>query len=111
MLGSRIEEMLLVDEGQNQGTNLVNGGTASASSIPFIASNIAIINDETRQKQLLQEDEEEDFLDEGTYTNTRYNLLNFIFLIIDRDSNLNAIKNLFCLQQALIRMDLTVQLL
>ena len=67
--------MLLVDEGQNQGTNLVNGGTASASSIPFIASNIAIINDETRQKQLLQEDEEEDFLDEGTYTNTRYNLL------------------------------------
>ena len=106
MLGSRIEEMLLVDEGQNQGTNLVNGGTASASSIPFIASNIAIINDETRQKQLLQEDEEEDFLDEGTYTNTRYNLLKFI----DRDSNLNAIKNLFCLQQALIRMDLTVQL-
>ena len=106
MLGSRIEEMLLVDEGQNQGTNLVNGGTASASSIPFIASNIAIINDETRQKQLLQEDEEEDFLDEGTYTNTRYNLLKFYFLIIDRDS-----KNLFCLQQALIRMDLTVQLL
>ena len=99
--------MLLVDEGQNQGTNLVNGGTASASSIPFIASNIAIINDETRQKQLLQEDEEEDFLDEGTYTNTRYNLLKFI----DRDSNFNAIKNLFCLQQALIRMDLTVQLL
>ena len=73
--------MLLVDEGQNQGTNLVNGGTASASSIPFIASNIAIINDETRQKQLLQEDEEEDFLDEGTYTNTRYNLLKLaIFL-------------------------------
>ena len=105
--------MLLVDDGQNQGTNLVNGGTASASSIPFIASNIAIINDETRQKQLLQEDEEEDFLDEGTYTNTRYNLLKFaiIFLIIDRDSNFNAIKNLFCLQQALIRMDLTVQLL
>ena len=99
--------MLLVDEGQNQGTNLVNGGTASASSIPFIASNIAIINDETRQKQLLQEDEEEDFLDEGTYTNTRYNLWKFI----DRDSNFNAIKNLFCLQQALIRMDLTVQLL
>ena len=110
MLGSRIEEMLLVDEGQNQGTNLVNGGTASASSIPFIASNIAIINDETRQKQLLQEDEEEDFLDEGTYTNTRYNLLKFA-LIIDRDSNFNAIKILFCLQQALIRMDLTVQLL
>ena len=102
--------MLLVDESQNQGTNLVNGGTASASSIPFIASNIAIINDETRQKQLLQEDEEEDFLDEGTYTNTRYNLLKFA-LIIDRDSNFNAIKNLCCLQQALIRMDLTVQLL
>ena len=75
MLGSRIEEMLSVDESLNQGT--VNGGTASASSIPFIASNIAIINDETRQKQLLQEDEEEDFLDEGTYTNTICNLFKF----------------------------------
>lgn len=102
--------MLLVDEGQNQGTNLVNGGTASASSIPFIASNIAIINDETRQKQLLQEDEEEDFLDEGTYTNTRYNLLKFAFFLDHRWRLKFQLKNLFCLQQALIRTDLTVQL-
>ena len=64
MLGSRIEDMLINEESQTQGQNLVNG-TTSNTSIPLIASNIAIITDETKQKQLLQEDEEEDFLDEG----------------------------------------------
>ena len=64
MLGSRIEDMLIADEDQIQGQNSVNGVPAN-TSIPFVASNISIINDETKQKQLLQEDEEEDFLDEG----------------------------------------------
>ena len=64
MLGSRIEEMLTAEETQIQGSNVVNG-TPAGTSMPFIASNIAVINDETKQKQLLQEDEEEDFLDEG----------------------------------------------
>jgi hypothetical protein len=64
MLGSRIEEMLMSEDTPSQGSNVANG-THAATSMPFIAPNIAIINDETRQKQLLQEDEEEDFLDEG----------------------------------------------
>ena len=91
--------MLLVDESQNQGTNLVNGGTASASSIPFIASNIAIINDETRQKQLLQEDEEEDFLDEGTYTTTRYNLLKFYFFGSSIETQISTKTYFVCSQR------------
>ena len=66
MLGSRIEEMLISEDNQSQGSNVGNG-TPAVTSMPFIASNIAIINDETRQKQLLQEDEEEDFLDEGIH--------------------------------------------
>ena len=73
MLGSRIEEMLISEDIQSQGSNVVNG-TAPVTSMPFIASNIAIINDETRQKQLLQEDEEEDFLDEGIDSFIRYML-------------------------------------
>ena len=75
MLGSRIEEMLISEDNQTQGPNLVNG-TPSVSSMPYIASNIAIINDETRQKQLLQEDEEEDFLDEGLSLNISKSITN-----------------------------------
>ena len=71
MLGSRIEEMLMSEDTPSQGSNVVNGAPA-ATSMPFIAPNIAIINDETRQKQLLQEDEEEDFLDEGIDPFIRY---------------------------------------
>ena len=64
MLGSRIEEMLIAEENQIQGQNFGNG-VPSNNFMPFIASNISIINDEAKQKQLLQEDEEEDFLDES----------------------------------------------
>lgn len=46
MLGSRIEE-LLAEETE------ANGG-------------FAVITDEAKQRQLLLEDEEEDFMDEGT---------------------------------------------
>ena len=67
MLGSRIEEMLIAEDHQIQGQNSSNGAPAN-TAIPFVSSNIAVINDETKQKQLLQEDEEEDFLDEGKNT-------------------------------------------
>ena len=64
MLGSRIEEMLVSEDQQIQGQNAGNVASAN-TSIPLVTANIAIINDESKQKQLLQEDEEEDFLDEG----------------------------------------------
>ena len=48
MLGSRISDMLDQELSQQQAV----GG-------------VALVTDESRQKQLLQEDEEEDFLDEG----------------------------------------------
>ena len=58
--------MLISEENQIQGQNY--GNTASSNNfMPFIASNISIINDEAKQKQLLQEDEEEDFLDESNF--------------------------------------------
>ena len=66
MLGSRIEEMLISEENQTQGQNYGNGASSN-NFMPFIASNISIINDEAKQKQLLQEDEEEDFLDESNF--------------------------------------------
>ena len=47
MLGSRISDMLDQELSQQQ------------------AGSVAFVTDESRQKQLLQEDEEEDFLDEG----------------------------------------------
>ena len=47
MLGSRISDMLDQELSQQQ------------------AGSVAFVTDEGRQKQLLQEDEEEDFLDEG----------------------------------------------
>merc|ERR1719376_1202809 len=51
MLGTRISEMLDVEMEEQ-------GGSAAAMH--------AFVTDETRQKQLLQEDEEEDFLDEAS---------------------------------------------
>lgn len=46
MLGSRLEE--LMNQDANQQTNIVS-----------------MMTDESKQRQLVQEDEEEDFLDEG----------------------------------------------
>ena len=66
--------MLISEENQIQGQNYGNAASSN-NFMPFIASNISIINDEAKQKQLLQEDEEEDFLDESN------------FLFIDRNYN------------------------
>ena len=56
--------MLIAEESQIQGQNFGNGVTSN-SFMPFVAANISVINDEVKQKQLLLEDEEEDFLDES----------------------------------------------
>ena len=48
-------------QSQTSGSGTMISNTAST----YVSSNIAIITDEVKQKQLLQEDEAEDFLDEG----------------------------------------------
>ena len=64
MLGARIEE-LLAQEQQQQSQSSGSGAMISNTTSTYVSSNIAIITDEVKQKQLLQEDEAEDFLDEG----------------------------------------------
>ena len=93
MLGSRIEEMLISEENQIQGQNYGNGASSN-NFMPFIASNISIINDEAKQKQLLQEDEEEDFLDESKFvfidTNHHWRCNLFYFKSIKVTEKINA---------------------
>ena len=59
MLGSRIEELLASEIDAN-----ANAATAAGSAANV--GGFSIIADESRQRQLLLEDEEEDFMDEGT---------------------------------------------
>ena len=63
MLGARIEELLAQE--QQQGQTSGSGTIMSNTTTTYVSSNIAIITDEVKQRQLLQEDEAEDFLDEG----------------------------------------------
>ena len=60
MLGSRIEELLASEIDAN-----ANAATAAGSAAANVGG-FSIIADESRQRQLLLEDEEEDFMDEGT---------------------------------------------
>jgi hypothetical protein len=54
-LGSRLEEMLQEDK-------------------QHVANIVSMVTEECRQKELLMEDEEEDFLDEGWKINVSYNM-------------------------------------
>ncbi len=58
MLGTRIEELLA---GDLDASNIVNGSFAP-------------ITDDSRQRQLLQEDEEEDFMDEGNHIDSLFSM-------------------------------------
>ena len=62
MLGSRIEELLASEIDANANAATAAGSAAANANV----GGFSIIADESRQRQLLLEDEEEDFMDEGT---------------------------------------------
>ena len=62
MLGSRIEELLASEIDANANAATTAGSAAANANV----GGFSIIADESRQRQLLLEDEEEDFMDEGT---------------------------------------------